>query len=499
MNDTHPALAVAELMRLLVDECDVEWKRAWEVTEATLAYTNHTLMPEALEKWPVSLLERVLPRHTQIIFEINQRLLETVARSWPADMGRLRRMSVIEEGPDKQVRMANLAIAGSHSVNGVSQLHSRLLKTSLAPDFAELWPAKFNNKTNGVAPRVWLLKANPLLAEFLTRAVGEKWITDLDRLRELEPMIRQPAFGAEFLAIKQQNKVRLAELIARTTHIQANPDSIFDVQIKRIHEYKRQLLNVMRIVHEYLRLADDGGDVRAPSTYIFAGKAAPGYWAAKQIVKLIHNVAHVVNHDPRIKDRLKVVFLPDYRVSLAEMIIPAADVSEQISTAGLEASGTGNMKLAMNGALTIGTWDGANLEIRDEVGEENIYMFGHKAEQLAQMRQRGEYRPRALYEQRTGIRRVMDALASNRFCPEQPGLFGWLYYAILDQGDRYFHLADFASYLEASDLVEQDFTEPRIWARKSLFNVARMGKFSSDRAVSEYARDIWGVERILPE
>ena len=355
MNDTHPSLAVAELMRMLVDGEDVEWDRAWEITTATLGYTNHTLMPEALEKWPVGLLQRVLPRHTEIIFAINQKLMETVARKWPGDYERQRRMSIIEEGDGKHVRMAHLAIAGSHAVNGVSELHSNLLRTNLVPEFAELWPERFSNKTNGVAPRLWLLKANPPLSALLTEALGnEDWITDLNRLRGLEKYRNEPEFLARFMEVKRQNKVRLAALVAAKTGINIDPDSLFDVHIKRIHEYKRQLLNVMRIVHEYLRLVEDGGDVHVPRTYIFAGKAAPGYWAAKQIVKLIHNVARVVNDDPRVAGRLKVVFIPDYRVSLAEVIVPAADLSEQISTAGMEASGTGNMKLAMNGALTIG-------------------------------------------------------------------------------------------------------------------------------------------------
>jgi starch phosphorylase len=499
MNDTHPSLAVVELMRLLVDTCDMPWDRAWEITTATLSYTNHTLMPEALEKWPVALLQRVLPRHTEIIFEINRRLLETVARSWPGDVGRQRRMSIIEEDHDKQVRMANLAIAGSHAVNGVSALHTELLKKTLVPDYAELWPQRFSNKTNGVAPRLWLLKANPALSALLTEVLGsEGWITDLMQLRQLEKRVDDAALASRLLQVKHENKLRLAGVIKQLTGITVNPRSLFDVHIKRIHEYKRQLLNVMRIIHEYLRLVEDGGEVHAPHTYIFAGKAAPGYWAAKQIVKLIHSVAAVVNNDPKVKDRMKVVFLPDYRVSLAEAIVPAADLSEQISTAGTEASGTGNMKLAMNGALTIGTLDGANVEIREEVGDPNIYIFGHTSEELQQLRERHAYSPRALYETLPGHRRVMDALVSNRFCREQPGLFGWIYYSILDQGDRYFHLADLTSYLQVSEFAENEFTDAEVWAQKVLLNIARMGKFSSDRAVSEYAEDIWDVQRFPP-
>jgi starch phosphorylase len=493
MNDTHPTLAVVELMRVLVDEQDMAWQQAWELTTATLAYTNHTLMPEALEKWPIPLLQRVLPRHLEIVYEINQQLMATVARTWPSDSGRQHRMSIIENGNVNQVRMAHLAIAGSHAVNGVSELHSRLLRTSLVPDFADLWPERFGNKTNGVTPRLWLLKANPLLSGLIARTLGhERWITDLTQLHALEKYARDAAFAEEFLKLKRQNKVRLAALILAKTGVQVDPDSMFDVHVKRIHEYKRQLLNLMRIVHEYLRVVEDGAEVETPRTYIFAGKAAPGYWAAKQIIKMIHNVAQVVNNDPRVADRLKVVFLPDYRVSLAEVIIPAADLSQQISTAGMEASGTGNMKLALNGALTLGTLDGANIEMREEVGEENFYLFGNTAEELDRLRARG-YRPRVFYEMVESHRRVMDALGSNYFCPDSPGQSGWIYYSILDQGDRYFHLADLTSYLQVSGVAEREYADRSLWARKAILNVARMGKFSSDRAVSEYNRDVWGL------
>jgi len=491
MNDTHPTLAVVELMRMLVDEEEMPWQQAWDLTTATLAYTNHTLMPEALEKWPIPLLQRVLPRHLGIISGINHQPMETVSQIWPSDPGRQRRMSIIENGSLNQVRMAHLAIAGSHAVNGVSELHSRLLRSSLVPDFAELWPERFSNKTNGVAPRLWLLKANPGLASLVTRALGhERWITDLTQLRGLETFARDPAFTEDFLGVKRQNKVRLADLIFAKTAVRVDPDSMFDVHIKRIHEYKRQLLNLMRIVHEYLRVVEDGAELQTPRTYIFAGKAAPGYWAAKQIIKLIHNVAQVINADARVKGSIKVVFLPDYRVSLAEAIIPAADLSQQISTAGMEASGTGNMKLALNGALTLGTLDGANIEIREEVGEENIYIFGNTAEELERLRARG-YRPRTFYEMVDSHRRVMDALGSNFFCPDTPGQSGWIYYSILDQGDRYFHLADLTSYLQVSGVAEREYMDRDLWARKAILNVARMGKFSSDRAVKEYNRDIW--------
>lgn len=498
MNDTHPSLCVAELMRLLMDENGVEWNRAWEITEATLSYTNHTLLPEALEKWPVPLLERVLPRHMDIIFGINHQFLRAVSKRWPLDMDRQRRMSIIEEAPEKQVRMAHLAIVGSHAVNGVSKLHTELLKNTLVPDFAHLWPERFNNKTNGVAPRRWILKANPGLAALLTRTVGEKWITDLQQVQEIEKLSADPAFQQEFLAIKRRNKERLAREVLETTDIIIDPDSLFDVHVKRIHEYKRQLLNVMRVIHEYLAVVDGGAELLVPKTYVFAGKAAPGYWAAKQIIKLINNVAQIVNADARVNQRMKVVFVPDYRVSLAQMIMPAADLSQQISTAGMEASGTGNMKLAMNGALTVGTLDGANIEIMAEVGEPNIYIFGLTADEVRWYREKGTYNPRELYVKDPVLRAVVDSLAADRFCPEEHGLFRWIVDELLDRGDRYFNLADLPSYIQASQDAENDYRDPSVWARKAILNVARVGTFSSDRAVREYARDIWHIEPILP-
>jgi starch phosphorylase len=497
MNDTHPSLSVAELMRLLVDEHQVDWDKAWDLTVATLGYTNHTLLPEALEKWPISLLERVLPRHMEIIFGINHQFLRTVARSWPTDMERQRRMSIIEEGPEKQVRMAHLAIIGSHAINGVSKLHTELIKSSLVPDFAQLWPERFSNKTNGVAPRRWLLKANPELAALLTRAVGEGWITDLERVHAIEKKANDPAFQQEFLTIKHRNKEKLAREIFNTTAVTVNPHSMFDVQVKRIHEYKRQLLNVMRVIYEYLSIVEDGAEPMVARTYIFAGKAAPGYWAAKQIIKLINNVAQVVNSDPRVKERIKVVFVPNYRVSLAEIIMPAADLSEQISTAGMEASGTGNMKLAMNGALTLGTLDGANIEIMQAVGEENIYIFGLDRDEVSWYQQSGEYHPREIYNGDTVVHRVVDSLGSNRFCPDEPGLFRWIVDELLDRGDRYFHLADLVSYIDASHSAETDFKDSAAWSAKAILNVARTGYFSSDRTVNEYAREIWGIKSAL--
>jgi glycogen phosphorylase len=494
MNDTHPSLCVAELMRLLIDEHEMDWDKAWEVTEATLGYTNHTLLPEALERWPVSLLERVLPRHMEIIFGINHQFLRAVARRWPTEIDRQSRMSIIEEGPEKQVRMAHLAIVGSHAVNGVSRLHTDLLKSSLVPDFADLWPERFSNKTNGVAPRRWLLKANPGLARLLTRTVGEGWIVDLEQARAIEKLARDSGFQHDFHLVKSRNKERLAREVLRTTAVAIDPASMFDVQVKRIHEYKRQLLNVMRIIHEYLAIAEDGLTPRIARTYIFAGKAAPGYWAAKQIIKLINNVAQVVNSDPRVKDLIKVVFVPDYRVSLAEIIMPAADLSQQISTAGMEASGTGNMKLAMNGALTLGTLDGANIEIMEEVGEANIYTFGLTPEDIRWYHEHGNYNPRELCHADPALRRVMDSLASDRFCPDEHGLFRWIVDEILDRGDRYFLIADLPSYLEAARRAEHDYQNPEVWLEKAILNVARVGRFSSDRTVSEYARDIWHIK-----
>jgi starch phosphorylase len=495
LNDTHPALAIAELMRILVDERDLAWETAWQMTVSTMGYTNHTLLPEALEKWPVALLERVVPRHLQIIYEINHRFLAHVAAVSPHNPGRLQRMSLIEEGDCKQVRMAHLSIVGSHSINGVSALHSRLVQTTLARDFYDLWPDRFNNKTNGVTPRRWLVQANPLLTGLITRAIGHTWITDLERLIELEPCAADSAFQQEFSAVKRANKERLARVILETTSVSVDPDSLFDVQVKRIHEYKRQLLNVMRIVHEYLCLIDDGTYPVAPRTHVFAGKAAPGYEAAKQIIKLICSVGSVINNDPRANGHIKVVFVPDFRVSLAETIIPGANLSEQISTAGSEASGTGNMKLAMNGALTIGTPDGANIEIREAVGADNMFMFGLTADQIQDLRASASYRPRDLYAHNPRLKRIVDAFDSHRFSPET-GLFHPIVASLLEGGDPHFLLADLPAYLDAQHQVEDVFRQPAMWAAKAILNVARIGRFSSDRTVAEYARDIWGIAGI---
>jgi starch phosphorylase len=498
LNDTHPALAVAELMRILVDEKELEWEEAWTITHATFGYTNHTLAPEALEKWPVPLLESVLPRHLQIIYEINRSFLNRVSVTHPGDVDRIRRMSIIEESTPKQVRMANLAIVGSHSINGVSGIHTELVKTSLAPDYFQLFPEKFNNKTNGITQRRWLLNANPALANLISSTIGDRWLTDLYGLRELESHAANTDFQAEFQKVKRSNKERLARIIQDTARLKVDPDSLFDIQVKRIHAYKRQLLNVMHIVDEYLSLVEDGRQPAAPRTYIFAGKAAPGYWLPKQIIKLIHSVGRVIDNDPRASQWIKVAFIPDYRVSLAERIIPAADISEQISTAGTEASGTGNMKLALNGAVTIGTLDGANIEILEEVGEDNMFIFGLKVADVRTMREQNSYRPWEYYARDPRVKRVVDSFSSNLFCPHEPDLFAWISASVLDTNDDHFHLADFTPYIKAQEKAGNAFTDRSYWMRMAILNVARMGKFSSDRTVAEYAREIWGVKGFKP-
>jgi starch phosphorylase len=493
MNDTHPALAVAELMRVLVDENNMNWEEAWQITQKSVAYTNHTLLPEALEKWSVALMERVLPRHMQIIYGINYNFLRTLtAYSW-MDGEKVRRMSVIEEGHDKNVRMAHLAIVASHAVNGVSALHSDLIRTSLVPEFAQLWPQKFSNKTNGVAPRRWLLKTNPHLSRLLNESIGDAWVTDLAELKKLEPLATDPAFQSRFSEVKVQNKLRLARILRDETGVSTDPRSMFDVQIKRIHEYKRQLLNVLRVMHDYLRIVEDGDTPQTARTVLFAGKAAPGYWAAKQIIKLIHNVAAVVNKDPKSNQYLRVAFLPDYRVSLAEAIIPAADLSEQISTAGMEASGTGNMKLMMNGAVTVATWDGANIEIAEEAGEDNIYIFGLRAEQIEQMQRNGLYNAREYYDRDPRIKRVLDCFLNDRFSRSEPGLFRWIFDELINRGDRFFHVADLPQYIDINEKIEADFKDSAKWRRMAILNTARSHKFSSDRTIKEYGAEIWDL------
>jgi starch phosphorylase len=487
LNDTHPTLAVAELMRMLVDEHFLPWEQAWDLTVRTLAFTNHTLMPEALERWPVDLLQEVVPRHLQIIYEINRRLLEHVAQSHPGDVGRLRRVSLIEEGPVKRVRMANLAIAGSHSVNGVSKVHSELIKTSLVPDLYALWPQRFNNKTNGITPRRWLRLCNPQLARLVSEAIGDTWITDLEELRRLEPLADDGAFQEKFRAVARHNKQHLSELLAGLLHLPIDSGSLIDAHVKRIHEYKRQLLHVLYIGYQYLRIMD-GQPPHVPRTHIFAGKAAPGYEAAKQIIRVICSFADAVNADRRCDGLLRVIFVPDYRVSLAEAIIPAADLSEQISTAGTEASGTSNMKFALNGALTIGTPDGANLEIREQVGADNLFIFGKTVDQIRALERDGAH-PRDFYRRSERIRQIMDAFAAGRLTPWGP----WVFRRLVSSWDPFFHLADLEEYLDTQAAAERLYADARGWTRKAILNTARMGYFSSDRTVREYAADIWHV------
>jgi starch phosphorylase len=496
LNDTHPALAVAELMRLLVDERNLDWDEAWEITRNTCAYTNHTLMPEALERWPVSLFQRVLPRHLQLIYEINHRFLESTKKVWADQPAKLKSVSLIEESGERSVRMANLAIIGGHAVNGVAELHSDLVKHELLPEFYELWPEKFQNKTNGVTHRRWLAYANPELGGLIAEAIGDRWLSDFAQIRKLEPFAGDAEFRERFRGVKHVRKEKLAALILQNTGIAVDPSHVFDIQIKRIHEYKRQLLHVLQIVDEYLALTERGTAPAVPIVHIFGGKAAPGYAMAKLIIKLIGNVSAEINADSRAAGHIKVVFMPDYRVSLAEKLIPAADLSEQISTAGMEASGTSNMKLAMNGALTIGTMDGANIEIVEEVGRENAYIFGLTSEEVAEQKRNWSYRPFQLYSSNDRIRAVMDALLTDRFSREEPGLFRPLAEKLLNDGEQYFHLADFSSYACTKEQVLRDYVKHDEWSRKAVLNIARSGKFSSDRTIREYARDIWDIEPI---
>jgi starch phosphorylase len=490
MNDTHPALTVAELMRVFVDIEHLPWESAWALTVDTLGYTNHTLLPEALERWPVELVERVLPRHLQIIQEINRRLLAEVERRFPGDAVMPQRLSILG---NSEVHMANLAIAGSHSVNGVAALHSELVKTTLAPEFHKLYPDRFNNKTNGVTPRRWLLLANRPLASLITNVIGDGWIRNLDELRQLEHFVGDASLLDKFDHVKRRNKVALARIAKELTGVPVDPLTMFDVQVKRFHEYKRQLLNVLHVIWRYWAIVEDGATPTVPRTFIFAGKAAPGYFAAKLIIKLIHSVAEVVNADPKTRDWLRVIFLPDYRVTLAEAIMPAAELSEQISTAGKEASGTGNMKLALNGALTIGTLDGANIEIRDEVGEENIFIFGLEADEVASLVAAG-YHPETYLTASREMRRVVDSIASGHFSRGDKDIFRPIVANLTSQRDIYVHLADLLSYVTAQTAVDTEYRNRATWNRKSLLNIARMGKFSADRTIREYARDIWKIK-----
>ena len=492
LNDTHPAMAVPELMRILLDEANLGWDQAWTITRKTLAYTNHTLLPEALEKWPLVWFERLLPRHLEIIFEINRRLIDDVRGQFSNDEGRVARMSVVEEGSVRKIRMANLAIVGSHSTNGVAAIHSELLRTTTVSDFADMFPDRFNNKTNGVTPRRWLLLANPALASTITDAIGDGWITDLNQLNELKPLADDSSFRDDFLKAKRTAKTQFANWLKSTTGQAVDPDSIFDCQVKRIHEYKRQLLNALRIVILYNRLRENPNLDMQPRTFFFAGKAAPAYHLAKVIIKFINNLAGTIDGDPAMRGKLKVLFLPDYCVSLAERLIPASDVSNQISTAGYEASGTSNMKFMMNGALTIGTRDGATIEMAEEAGEENFFLFGLTASQVVESRQ--WYDPYWHSNNDPETRAALDMIFSDYFSRYEPGIFTPLRDTLLTRGDNYMHLADLNAYLEADQRLCDLYADPQGWACKTIMNVASSGKFSSDRTIAEYASDIWDVK-----
>ncbi|MEY3608538.1 MAG: hypothetical protein RLZZ447_1326 [Verrucomicrobiota bacterium] len=495
LNDTHPAIAVVELLRLLLDEEQLPWDRAWDIVSRTFAYTNHTLLPEALEKWGVALFERVLPRHLQLIYALNDHVLAEVERKWPGEVAKKRVCSLIEESGGKAVRMANLAVVGSHAVNGVAALHTALLRRNLFPEFDALYPGRFQNKTNGITPRRWLLKCNPRLAALITRQLGDAWPRDLDRLRGLERWADDAAFQAEFMAIKRANKADLAALIRAECGIEVSPDALFDVQIKRLHEYKRQHLNLLHILALYRRLLQRPDLDLVPRVFVFAAKAAPGYDLAKNIIRAINVIGARINADARLNGKLKVAFLPNYRVSLAERIIPAADLSEQISTAGKEASGTGNMKLSLNGALTIGTLDGANVEIREEVGDENIFIFGLTVEEVEALRA-GGYQPWSRYQADEELRAVIDWIGSDYFTPGEHGAFAPLHDSLLHGGDPYLVLADFRSYSDCQARVDAAFRDRAGWARRAILNTARMGKFSSDRTIREYANEIWRLPAV---
>jgi starch phosphorylase len=491
MNDTHPTIAVAELMRILVDLEGMSWDAAWAITTQCMAYTNHTLLPEALERWPVALFERLLPRPLEIIYEINARFLREVSMKWPGDSERQRRMSIIEEGHMRQVRMAWLAIVGSFSVNGVAALHSKLLKEGLFRDFVDLWPGKFNNKTNGVTPRRWVAHANPGMSTLISSKIGDGWVADLSQLEKLKPFaaVKNKKFHTDWRAVKRANKERLAALVKAECSVDFNPDALFDVQVKRIHEYKRQLLNVLHVIHLYNRIKHGRLDGWADRCVLIGGKAAPGYVMAKRIIKLINSVAEVVNSDPDVDGRLKVAFLPNYRVSSMEIIAPATDLSEQISTAGKEASGTGNMKFMMNGAATIGTYDGANIEILDAVGEDNFFLFGLHADEVEALR--GHYRPQVYLEQDHELREVIELIASGHFNACEPGIFDMILGAILSPHDPWMTLADFRGYVDAQHRVSMAWHDQASWTRMSILNTASSGFFSTDRTMAEYNRDIW--------
>ncbi len=492
MNDTHPALAVAELMRILLDQAHLPWDQAWDLTLRTLAYTNHTLLPEALERWPVELFDVLIPRHLEIIYEINHRFLADVRRRYPGDDARVQRMSLIEEQPVRKVRMAHLAVIGSHSTNGVAAIHSDLLRTRVLRDFDEMFPERFNNKTNGVTPRRWLLQANPWLSQLISQTIGDEWVTDLSQLRKLLPLADDGGFREQFRLAKREAKVAFANWLKATEGTLVDPDSIFDGQVKRIHEYKRQLLNVLHIVILYNRMRQDPGRETLPRTFLFAGKAAPAYRLAKLIIKLINNVAATVNEDPLVRGRLNVLFLPEYNVSMAERLIPACDVSEQISTAGFEASGTGNMKFMMNGALTIGTRDGATIEMAEEAGEENFFLFGLTAQQVSDSD--GWYDPNWHYANEPETRAALDLIFSGHFCSREQHIFDPIRDTLLAQGDRFRHLADLSDYARAHAELAGVYADRSAWAKKAIANVACSGRFSSDRTIMEYSKEIWNLK-----
>ena len=493
LNDTHPALTISELMRVLVDEEGLPWERAWAITHGTCAYTQHTVLAEALETWPVALMQRLIPRHVEIIFDINKRFLDQVETLEPGDRERLRRISLVYEDGDRRFRMAHLAIVGCHRVNGVARLHTDLLKRQVFPDFAEMWPEKFISITNGITPRRWLLACNPHLAGAISARIGDGWVRDLDRLIELRQYADDPEFQDEFLAIKYANKVALAATVNYLCGVVVDPDSMYDVQVKRMHEYKRQLLNAMHIIALYRRIKTHPGAAFTPRTFIFGAKAAPAYRMAKLVIRLINGIAERVNADKEMNGKLKVVFIPDYRVTIASLVIPAADLSEQISTAGMEASGTGNMKLALNGALTIGTLDGANIEIRDAVGDENIFIFGHAAEQVAAMRGPGHYNPWDYVRTDPELADVLETLRDGVFADGDGPALRAIWSGLMEHGDQFMHVADFRSYVDTQARAGDLFTDRRAWAAKAIRNVASMGYFSSDRAIREYAREIWNL------
>ncbi|MCL2792071.1 MAG: glycogen/starch/alpha-glucan phosphorylase [Spirochaetaceae bacterium] len=494
LNDTHPAVAIAELMRLLIDGEKLTWDESWAITTKTFAYTNHTVLPEALEKWSVELFAKILPRHMQIIYEINSRFLNEVAKKFPKNSDILGRMSIIEEGEDKKVQMAHLAIVGSHSVNGVSALHSDIIKDSLFKDFYLMWPSKFNNKTNGITPRRWLVACNPALSNLITEAIGDKWVKDLYKLKELTPFANDNSFLEKWEKVKLENKQRLSEYILKANGIKIDPESLFDCQIKRLHEYKRQLLNILHAISLYNILKENPKAIQSKRTIIFGGKAAPGYHMAKLIIKLATSAANVINNDKDIDGMLKIVFLANYGVSLAEKIIPASNLSEQISTAGTEASGTGNMKFALNGALTIGTLDGANIEILEEVGEENIFIFGLNSAEVDQLRNKG-YNPADYYNSIDSLKKTIDMISSGFFSPDEKTLFEPIANSLLYH-DRYLLFADYESYIKTQRQVEKEFSDKKIWTKKSIFNVAGSGKFSSDRTIAEYNKNIWRLKSV---